>query len=198
MNKTAMVGRKSMRTRRMWHGVAALTATTALVGGAVLAVAVPSHAQGGEMSRAGTIVAFQNQGNGLCLQDNSSPGNSVGSVIVALCEGTENQSWGRNDGQHTHIGNQNSGRCLQSNSRVGSYGNLHTRRCTGAADQIWTFQAGSGHNGFMIVNKKTGLCVEGDQDGNAYVQVCDSSDSQFWVANPEEVIHPTSSPTVGS
>jgi pectate lyase len=195
MDKTAIgVGRK--RTRRAWRAVAACTATSALAIGGVLAVAGPSHAQTSPGNQA--LVSLKNAATGQCLQDNGFAGGTDNPVVTQPCDGAENQMWGFTGVTGGAIFNESTQLCLQSASRTGHYNNLHTRPCTGAAGELWTGKPSGHSGGFVIVDKKTHLCLESDQYGNAYTQVCNPAHWQTWQFGSADPILTVPSPTAGS
>jgi hypothetical protein len=200
MDKTAIgAGRKRVRTRRMWRGVAAFTATTALAIGGVLAVAGPSHAQTSPGNQA--LVTLENVVTGQCLQDNGFAGGTDNPVVTQPCDGAENQLWGFTDVTGVTGGaifNESTQLCLQSASRTGHYNNLHTRPCTGAAGELWMGKPREHGAAFVIVDKKTHLCLESDQYGDAYTQVCNPAHWQTWKFGSADPILTVPSPTAGS
>jgi hypothetical protein len=190
MEKTAIgSARERTRTRRMWRGVATATAVCALAGGAVLAVAGPSHAQTAQRSTA--LVALENVSTSQCLQDNG------GNVSTQPCNGYGNQSWSVTDGAGRVV-NAATTLCLQSTSRVGRYNNLHTRPCSkGVAGEIWAYGKSTALGEFTLVNRKTQLCLESDQYGYAYMQVCNPAHLQAWMDILEQPL-PQTAPRAGN
>jgi hypothetical protein len=181
MDKTAIgADRIRTRTRRVWRGVAALTATTVLAGGAVLAVAVPSHAQNNNV-----LVVLENAVNHQCLQDNGFVGGTDNPVVTQPCNKShENQVWvvsGSNLAETT-VGNEATTLCLQSASRKGGPNSVHTQSCSGAADELWAGDPVSApKDAVEITNQQTHLCLGSDASGNVYTHTCDSSHRQLWI-----------------
>jgi hypothetical protein len=198
MEKTAIgSARERTRTRRVWRGVATATAACALAGGAVLAVAVPSHAQDNNLH-----VTLINVVNHQCLQDNGFAGGTDNPVVTQPCsKGHENQIWVISasffGSTPTAFGNEATSLCLQSASSQGGPNSLHTQSCSGAADELWVAEPVSGDTA-EIVNQETHLCLGSDASGNAYTHTCDSSHRQLWTGFVFHHAKIDPSPTAGS
>jgi hypothetical protein len=171
-------GQKKARVRRA-RRAASVVAVCVLATGGALALSAPAYALAGV-----PYPPLVNAVSGQCLQDDGN-GNGDGYVATASCDGSTSQQWVvtvyGSDGQGntiTSFQDAATGECLENDSYGGGYGNLFTAPCTGSNAQQWdNIQDG---DYYFYYNEQSGLCLESDQVGYAYGQVCNPADWQYW------------------
>ncbi|MFF8292594.1 ricin-type beta-trefoil lectin domain protein [Streptomyces sp. NPDC016309] len=74
-----------------------------------------------------------------------------------------------------------SGRCLASWYADGSgVGKVYIEPCDKPANYYQQWYENWTGDGMQLVNRQTGLCLDGDWQGNVYTNKCNGSDWQIW------------------
>jgi hypothetical protein len=203
--------RKKARTRRVRRGAAVVAAVCVIAGGA-LALAGPAHAglagpgpaNAGQAGAGPAAAASPSPDggvvyelvNGITHQCLEAFTNTATKISTFQCDGEPEQTWtalpyhlvkGPPLAAYVFV-NDYTLLCLQNNGYGQGYGNLHNaasqKKCARLRTDVWVDYPGLTSTGSQFMNARTGLCLESDQYGNAYAQVCNQNHWQFWQMVP--------------